>query len=138
MPLTKVGYWTLNGSSTGSSTGTTAKPELPVLFPVLPTSRAFSSSRWQAVFGWAGSTALWAGTTGPAGFLSWREPLGAVFHGAVVPPLGPVLPVLRESEPNGQISQGTYLNVLSSPTVFKDLGEPFALSLLHCCTSLRA
>ena len=35
----------------------------------------------------------------------------------VVPPFGPVLPVLRESEPNSQISQGTYLNVLSSPTV---------------------
>ena len=54
---------------------------------------------------------------------------------AVVPPFGSVLPVLRESEPNGQISQGTYLNLLSSPTVSIDLGEPFALSLFHCCTS---
>ena len=84
-----------SGSSTGSSTGTTDIPELPVLFPVLPALRVFSSNRWHAFLGgpevpplgpvlpvlriffseesrwgyltWDGSTAHWAGTSAPAG-----------------------------------------------------------------------
>ena len=84
-----------SGSSTGSDTGTTAKPEVPALpaelplrrddlfenpwqavlggpevppfGPVLPVPRAFFPYRWCAVFVQGGSTALWAGTTGPAG-----------------------------------------------------------------------
>ena len=55
-----------SGSGTGTCSGTTGKPEVPSLFPVLPVPRSFSSSRWQAFLG-----------------------------GPEVPPSGPVLPVLR-------------------------------------------
>ena len=57
-----------------------------------------------------GSTGPWGSTTGPAGFVESRW--WAVLCRAVVPPFGPVLPGLRESEPNGQIFQGTYLRGL--------------------------
>ena len=108
--LESPGFWT------GSSPGTTVPPEVPVLLPEVPPPRVFSSSHWQAFSGWAGSTALWAGTTGPAGF-SFLAVGELSLYRAVVPPFGPVLPVLRDSVPNGQISQGTYLNVPSFPTV---------------------
>ena len=75
-------------------------------------------------------------STGPAGFRLLREPLGLLLRGAVVPPLGPVLPVLRDSVPNGQISQGTYLNVLSSQW-FSNLFAHFA-QLTHSLSSIVA
>ena len=63
-------------------------PEVPAPWPEVPVHIT-------------GSTAVWAGTTGPAGFL--RVPLVGSLYRAVVPPFGPVLLALRKSEPNGQI-----------------------------------
>ena len=83
VPLMKMGFCIFSGSCTGSDTGTTAKPEVPALPAELPPLRV---RFLLPVYRW-----------------------GAALHRAVVPPFGPVLPVLRESEPNGQISQGTYL-----------------------------
>ena len=54
--------------------------EVPGCFREVPALRVFAASRW------------------------W-----AFCVGAVVPPFGPVLPVLRESEPNAQIFWATYL-----------------------------
>ena len=72
----------------GSGPGTTGRPEVPGSAAVLPALRVLANDHWCAD--------------------SCR---------AVVPPFGPVLPVLRESVPNGQIFWATYLRGVSSPMV---------------------
>ena len=185
LPLISLGSRTLSSPEiwTGSRTGSTGSPEVPVtvallplytsggnfrrhfrLFfrywmfwglpvfgpevtPVLPYNRkyryftgssaprVFSSSRWQAFSRWAGSTALWAGTTGPAGLFPPVYRWGAALCRAVVPPFGPVLPALRESEPNCQISQGTYLKGFLPQRFTHSCSLVFSLSSIvaHSC-----
>ena len=59
-----------SGSGTGSNPGSTGVPVLPVLTAEVPPRRVEPFRRpLVSCFGWAGSTALCAGTTGPAGFL---------------------------------------------------------------------
>ena len=84
-------------------------PVVPVLVPGLLPLRLFQY--WTLLFltgTWPGRGSGSTGSIGTTGPFPGSSDRSAVLCRAVVPPFGPVLPSLRESESNGQILQAPF------------------------------